>query len=107
MNEEKLNHLNMLEQSLQQVMAQRQQMQAHLLEIDSALEEVKDNKETFRLVGNILVKKDHKKLNSELESEKESLQQKLKTTEEQEKQIKQRTEKLRTELMNDVTENDE
>lgn len=101
MNEEKLNHLNLMEQSLQQVMAQRQSFQGQLLEIDNAITELKNTKESYKLVGNILVKKNSDELLKELHDEKAEVDKKISVLQTQETQMKDRTEKLRSELMSE------
>ena len=101
MNEEKINKLNMLEQNLRQFMQQKQNFQAQILELDSALGEL-DDKETYKLVGNILVKKDAKKLKEEMEKEKASTSENLKNLEEQEEKVRTKAESLRKELMEEM-----
>lgn len=101
MNEEKLNHLNLMEQSLQQVMAQRQSFQGQLLEMENAITELKTTKECYKLVGNILVKKNSDDLLKELNEEKNDIDKKISVLQTQENQMKDRTEKLRSELMSE------
>ncbi len=42
--EEKMQQLQMIEQNMQQTLSQKQQFQMQLMEIDSALKEIKDRK---------------------------------------------------------------
>ena len=51
--QEKIEQLQMIEQSMQQIMAQRQQFQSHLLELNSALEELEKTDKSYKIIGNI------------------------------------------------------
>ena len=54
--QEKVNNLSMLEQNAQQMAAQRQNFQTQLLEVESAIEEISNSKETYKIIGNIMIK---------------------------------------------------
>ncbi len=101
MNEEKINKLNMLEQNLRQFMQQKQSFQAQILEFDSALSEL-DDKDAYKLVGNILVKKDPKILKEGIQKEKSAVSENLKGLEAQETRIRSKAESLRKELMEEM-----
>ena len=63
--QQKISQLQLFEQSMQNVLIQKQQFQAQLVELESALKEVETAKETYKIVGNIMVdskKEDLKKL---------------------------------------------
>lgn len=70
----------------QQLALQKQTVHSALIEVDSALQELASNPESFKLIGNILVKSDPQKLKSELKEKKEILQKRLSSIEAQEKQ---------------------
>lgn len=101
MNEEKINKLNLLEQNLRQFMQQKQAIQAQSLELESAISEL-DDSESFKLVGNILIKKDPKKLKEEMIAQKESTDANFRTLEEQEMKIRDKAEALRKEIMEEM-----
>jgi prefoldin beta subunit len=101
MNEENINKLNMLEQNLRQFMQQKQALQAQVLEFESALSELTDD-DSYKLVGNILVKKDPKKLREEIEDEMKKTSETLKNLEVQESKVRDKAESLRKELMEDM-----
>lgn len=97
--EQKITQLQLLEQSLQNVLVQKQQFQAQLMEIDSALNELEKTKEAYKIVGNIMVVSEKENLKKELESKKEILKLRIKTLEKQEMQIKEKAVKMQTEVM--------
>ena len=71
--EQKIQQLQMLEQNMQQLLGQRQQYGAQLLEMDSALTELKDAKESYKIIGNIMIKKTKDKLYKNLKSKKKKI----------------------------------
>ena len=71
--EQGIQQLQLLEQNLQNFLLQRQQFQAQLIEVDSALEELKDKKEAYKIIGNIMVKSSKTDLEKDLKKKKEIL----------------------------------
>ncbi|PIN81514.1 hypothetical protein COV11_01950, partial [Candidatus Woesearchaeota archaeon CG10_big_fil_rev_8_21_14_0_10_30_7] len=55
MNQEKIQRLQMIEQNLTNISVQKQQFQNQLFEIENALKELKDTKQAFKIVGNIMI----------------------------------------------------
>ena len=97
--EQKINQLQLFEQSLQNLLMQRQQIQSQLVEIESALNELKGASESYKIIGNIMVSAKPDDLQQSLESKKETLQLRIKTFEKQENHIKEKAEKLQAEVM--------
>ena len=54
-SEKKINQLQMLEQSMQNLLMQKQQFQLQQVEIESALKELENVNEAYKIVGNIMV----------------------------------------------------
>ena len=98
--EQKIAQLQLLEQNMQQLLAQRQQYQAQLLELDSALTELKDSKEAYKIIGNIMIKNTKEDLDKDLKSKKELIELRIKSLEKQEKQFKDKASSLQAEVMN-------
>lgn len=94
-----IEKLQLLEQNLQGFLAQKQQFQGQIIEIDSALEELKKSKDAFKMVGNLMVKRDSKSLTEELEKNKEVLNLRISSIESQEKKIREKSESIRKEIM--------
>lgn len=102
--EKKIEQLQLYEQSLQNFLVQKQQFQMQLVEIDSALKELETTNEAYKLVGNIMVSSKKEDLKKELSSRKETMELRIKTLEKQESQIKEKSSKLRTEVMEKIKE---
>jgi prefoldin beta subunit len=75
------------EQQLQHILFQRQQFSAQLLEIESALEELKEAKTAYKIVGNIMVGATPTDLVKDLEERKELIALRLKSIDKQEEQF--------------------
>jgi prefoldin beta subunit len=97
--EKKIEQLQLMEQSIQTVLMQRQQLQAQLIEIESALKEIQGTDNAYKILGNIMVKTDKNTLENELKSKKEIVDLKTKTLEKQEKSIRDRSKSLQEEVM--------
>ena len=97
--QEKVNRLSMMEQNSQYLSSQRQSFQNQMLEIGSALEELESSSESYKIVGTVMVKVEKLKLKKELEEKKEVVDIRIKSIEKQEKQIKEKSEKLRDEVL--------
>jgi prefoldin beta subunit len=97
--EQKISQLQMLEQGLQSFLQQKQQFQGQMMEIESALDELADTKEAYKIVGNIMVKSDREELQKDLQSKKEMLEIRIKAIEKQESQLKEKASKLQEEVL--------
>jgi len=53
--EKKLNQLQLVEQSMQNLLMQKQQFQLQQVEIESALKELENVDEAYKIIGNIMV----------------------------------------------------
>lgn len=97
--EQRIAQLQLMEQSLQNLMVQKQQFQAQLMEIESALEELAKTDSAYKIVGNIMVKNTKEELDKDLKSKKEMIEIRIKTLEKQEKQIKEKVSTTKEEVM--------
>lgn len=98
--EEKVEQLQLLEQTLQNIMVQKQQSHLQLLEIENALKELETTTETpYKIIGTIMVKTDKTQLSTELKEKKEILELRMKTYEKQEKTTKEKAGELQEEVM--------
>lgn len=102
-SEQKVQQLQLMEQNIQNIMAQKQQFQAQLLEVENASTEIKSSKgNAYKLVGNIMVLSDKETLSKDLESKKEILNVRIKSLKKQEDGIKEKAEKLQAEVMTEL-----
>jgi prefoldin beta subunit len=98
----KINQLSLMEQNLQNFSLQKQQFQAQLLELESAEKELKDSKEAYKIIGNIMVASDKDKLQKELAEKKEVLRMRIDSFEKQEAKIKEKAEALQQEVLSEM-----
>ena len=72
--DEKIQQMQMIEQNLQNFLMQRQQFSLQLIEINSALDEIKDKKSAYKIVGNIMVLSSREDLEKDLNEKKKMLE---------------------------------
>ena len=98
--EQQIGQLQMIEQSLQSLMLQKQNFQAALLECETAINEIGKSKgEAYKIVGGIMVSSDKNELNKELNSKMDVLKLRIKNIESQEKSIGDKAKKLQEEVV--------
>jgi len=74
---------------------QKHSLQSQLVETESALRELKNSKESFKIVGNILVESSPKELSKELNKKQETLNLRIETLDSQEESLRNEMKKLR------------
>jgi len=100
--EKKISQLQLFEQSMQNLLMQKQQFQSQLVEIDSALKELETSEKAYKIVGNIMVDAKKEDLTKDLKSKKELIELRIKTLEKQETQIKDKSSKMQSEVMGNM-----
>ncbi|MBD3164333.1 prefoldin subunit beta [Candidatus Woesearchaeota archaeon] len=100
--EQDINQLQLYEQSLQNILMQKQQFQTQIAEIESALKELKDSEESYRIIGNIMVKSKKPDVRKDLESKKATSELRIKTLEKQEENIREKAQSLQSEIMKNM-----
>jgi len=100
--QEKINKLSMMEQQLQSFLSQKQTFQAQLMEVDSAIEELKKTDTAYKIVANIMVKTDKPDLEKDLAQKKEMVTLRLKSIEKQEETIRKQTKEIQEEVMKEM-----
>jgi prefoldin beta subunit len=100
--EQKLQQMQVIEQNLQQTIMQKQQLQAQMIELESALTELQKTKKSYKIVGNIMVAAEKDELAKDLTSKKEIVDLRVKSIEKQEQKLKERAETLRKEIMKEL-----
>ena len=98
----KINQLQMLEQSLQNLSMQKQQFQLQQVEVESALKELENVNEAYKIVGNIMVLSKKPELKEDLNSKKEVIGLRIKNMEKQENQIREKASKLQEEVLKEM-----
>jgi len=102
--QEAMSKLQLLEQNMQQLELQKQQFSAQLMEAENALKELESRPETYKIVGNIMVKSDPTAVSADIKDKQERLKLHISLLDKQEKQITEKTEKIRKEVMGSLKE---
>jgi prefoldin beta subunit len=101
-NNDKISRLQMYEQSLQNLLLQKQQFQGQMSEVEAALGELPSAKTTYKIIGNIMVDTKKEDLQKSLEEKKQKAEIRIKALEKQEAQIKEKTKELQEEIMKEM-----
>lgn len=103
--EQKIKELQLLEQSLHNLLFQKQTFQLELSEINTSSEELDSSKgDVFKIVGNVMVKSEKGKLQKEIEEKKGIINLRIKNIEKQEKSLRDRVEELRKDVLKNIGE---
>ncbi|MBW3018188.1 prefoldin subunit beta [Candidatus Woesearchaeota archaeon] len=95
----KIQQLQILEPSVQNLNVQKQQFQMQLTEIESALEEIKGKDSAYKIVGNVMISKKVKDIEVDLNSKKELIEVRINSLEKQENKVKEKIGALQKEVM--------
>lgn len=101
-SEKKISQLQMLEQSMQNLLMQKQQFQLQQVETESALKELEKVDEAYKIIGNIMVLSKKDDLKEDLSSKKEIVDLRIKNMEKQEDQLREKASKLQEEVMKEM-----
>ena len=102
-SEKKINQLQLLEQSMQNLLMQKQQFQLQQVEIESALKELEKVSEAYKIIGNIMVLSKKDDLKEDLNSKKEVIEIRIKNMEKQENQLREKASKLQNEVLKEMS----
>jgi len=97
--QEKIKQLQGMEQSMQQIHMQKQQLQNSVLEFESALKEVENAPEAYKIVGTIMVASSKENIQKDLKQKKEIAEVRLGSLDKQEAQLKEQAQKLQDEVL--------
>lgn len=96
---EKISRLQLIEQNMQQLMLQKQQLQAQAFELENALKQIGATEQAYKIIGNVMVAATKEDLKKDLTQKKEVIDLRLSNVEKQEKQLKERAQKLQEEVL--------
>lgn len=89
-----------LQQQLQMLMMQKEQYKLQLTEINKAEDELKTSKgDIYKAAGMILIKSEKESVKTDLASQKETIEVRMKSFEKQESLLKTKLTNIQTELM--------
>lgn len=95
----KINQLQLLQQNLQNIAAQKQQYESQLVEIESALTELSTTEKAYKIVGKLMLAGSREKLTRELSEKKEVVELRLRHFTKQEDKIKQSLEEAQQQVL--------
>ncbi len=100
-NQQLLNQIQIYQQQLQTILAQKENLKLQSLEIEKALNELEktEEKNAYKIAGPVLVKTPVETLKKELNEKKETLEVRLKSVEKTEKMVNDKIEELRQKLL--------
>ncbi len=90
--------LQAVDQKMHNIAMQKHGFQTQLLETENALNELKDAKESYKIVGGVVLSVDKSELEKELSSKKEILDLKLKNFNKQEEKLREEVEKIQKKI---------
>jgi len=103
--QERLLRLQQLQQTLQSVLAQKQQVELELTEIEQALSElqkVAEDAVIYKAIGSLLVKTDKAKVTADLNERKELLNMRVSVLGKQEERLRSQMKELQAKLQQDL-----
>jgi prefoldin beta subunit len=100
--EQKIQQLTLLEQNLQNTTVQKQNFHLQLLELESALKELEDSSEAYKIVANIMIKGSKESLKSELSEKKDIVEMRIKSLEKQEGKLREKASELQKEVLGNI-----
>ncbi len=98
----KITQLQLLQQNLQNLVAQKQQLESQLIELESAVAELHTTAKAYRIIGKIMLATPKEKLLQELQEKKEVLEVRLKNFSKQEEKLKQTLEGLQQQVQEEL-----
>lgn len=101
--QEKITQLQLFEQNLHTFLTQKRNFQSQVLEIENALKELETSDDNvYKIVGTVMLKSTKDKLTTDLNERKGVLDLRLKSLEKQEKNVKEKAEKIQAEVMAEI-----
>ena len=95
-----LEQVQFLEQTLQQIIYQKQAFELELSETESSIEEIEKSKgDVYKIIGQLMIKSDNAKIKNELTDKHKIIKLRLDQLSKQEQTIIERMEKLRNQIV--------
>ena len=101
--EQKIAQLQLAEQNLQNILAQKQQFQTQLFEVENAIKELESlDGKAYKIVGPIMVSRQKGELQKELSEKKSIIELRIKSIEKQEGMLKEKASGMQSEIMKEL-----
>jgi len=98
----KINHLQLLQQNLQNILLQKQQIETQLSEFSSALQELQTTPQAYKIVGKLMISASKEDLIRDLDDKKEISELRLKNILKQEEQLKKNLAEVQKEVLEEM-----
>lgn len=100
MDEKKIQEMQILEQSLQNILLQKQAFQMELSETTTALKEIESaDGDVFKIIGQLMIKTKKESIKKDLSEKKKILEMRLNSLDKQEDSLSKQLEKIRDEVL--------
>ncbi len=98
----KIQQLQLLQQNLQSLLAQKQQLQGQLIELESAVSELKTTEKAYRIIGKVMLTTSKESLAKDLQEKKEVTELRIQSVEKQEEKLNQAIETVQKEMIKEL-----
>lgn len=99
-DDKKIQEMQILEQTLQNILLQKQAFQMELSETEIALKEIQSSgDDVFKIIGQLMIKTKKDSITKELSDKKKILDLRLKNLEKQESSLTEQVEKIRDKIL--------
>lgn len=99
---DKIQRLQLVEENLHNYLAQKQQVQSQLMELESATDALGSAKTAYQIVGGIMVERPKQAVADDVSQRMERVRTRLEAIEKQESRLKNEAEGLQKEIMQSV-----
>ena len=96
---ERIQKLQSIEENLHRYLAQKQQLQSSIMEMESAQDALSTAKKSYKIIGNIMVEQSKEEITSSLKDRMERTQLRMTALEKQEAKLKEKAEAIQKEVM--------
>lgn len=94
-----IQRLQGIEENLHGYLAQKQQVQAQLLELESAAEALPEAKHSYQIIGSLMVERSSEEIKNDLDERIERARLRIEAIEKQEKKLKKQAELVQKGIM--------
>ncbi len=98
-DQENIQQLQLLEQSLSSLVSQKQGFQVQLNEVENALKEIQGKQVAYKIVGGVMIEKKREDIEEELNSKKKILEVRISSLEKQEEKLGTKKEELQKQVV--------
>ncbi len=98
----KIAQLQLLQQNLQNILAQKQQMDSQLVELDSALAELKTTNQAYKIVGKLMIASSKDVLIAGLQQQREIVEVRIKHFTKQQEKLKSQIDETQQDVVTEL-----